>query len=307
MILDATEIIKRRAAAHYPGEWVAGRYRLGAPLGEGGAATVFRALDRANGRTVALKLLARGEPVDGWRARHLRREAAVAAALSHPSLARLLERGSADGRPFLVYEFLPGGSLAEALGRGNRRLPDVIRDLAAVAEGLAHLHERGWVHGDVKPGNVLYDGVGRPRLADFGLAGQAGQACRDDGPVIASPGYASPEQVAGAPLRPASDTYSLCMVLLAGLAGRPLRPAERPGGLPAALLPANTPAALQEVLRTGLSPAPEGRFANGRRLARALEECLGHALPGTRMGMTAAGRWMEAATSPQPVHLAAAA
>src|SRR3954454_20464634 len=138
------------------GDLIAGRYRLLETLGRGAMSAVWLAEDEELGRKVAVKTLAPSAD----RAR-FEREARAAAALSHPNIVSLYDYGEADGRPFMVLECLPNGSLEERLSDG-KALPDAEteRIAADVAAGLAHAHARHLVHRDLKPANILFDSEG---------------------------------------------------------------------------------------------------------------------------------------------------
>ncbi|MDQ5822449.1 MAG: serine/threonine protein kinase, partial [Actinomycetota bacterium] len=198
-------------------EVIRGRYRLEQALGDSGMSEVWLATDLELDRPVALKLLAGN--ADRQR---FEREARAAAALSHPNINQLFDFGEVDGRPYMVLEFLPGGTLEEQL-TDDRPLPDeqtaqIARDLA---DGLAHAHAHGLVHRDLKPANVLFDSEGRAKIADFGLAhmGDAG-TLTEAGTVLGTAAYISPEQAAGEPAGPASDVYSFGVILFRMLTGR---------------------------------------------------------------------------------------
>src|SRR5881227_272509 len=178
---------------------------------------VFLAEDLELGRRVALKLL--GPNADPVR---FEREARAAAALTHPNLNQLFDYGKVDGRPFMVLEYLPGGTLEDRL-RGDRPLPDdATRAIAAgLAAGLAHAHARGLVHRDLKPANVLFDDEGRAKVADFGIARLSGAGTLTEaGTLLGTAAYISPEQATGLPASPASDVYSFGVILYRLLAGR---------------------------------------------------------------------------------------
>src|SRR5919204_6021796 len=197
-------------------EVIAGRYRLDRPLGKGGMSQVWAAEDTELRRRVAIKLLA----PDADRAR-FDREARAAASLSHPNITQLYDYGDARGRPFMVLEYLPGGTLEDVLSDG-KPLPDatterITRDIAA---GLAHAHQNGVVHRDLKPGNVLFDAEGRAKVADFGIAHVLGSdSLTDEGTVMGTAAYISPEQVAGGPATPATDVYAFGVLLYRLLSG----------------------------------------------------------------------------------------
>jgi len=284
------------------------RFRLPERIAEGGVSTIYRVWDRQRRAHVALKLLPPGERADGWQARHLCREAEVARVLEHPSLARLLEAGETEGRPYLVYEYLPHGSLAQALSMGRLYLPGLMPALARVARGLAYMHSRGWVHADVKPGNILFGLSGRVCLIDFGLARAIGKSSVEGGQVIASAPYASPEQAAGQPLQPASDVYSLCAALYEAVTGLHVRASEllaegvgERGATVQRLLEVlcpELPGSVAEILVRGLAPSPGERYGDGAALAAALEACAVEPLPWLPMGLRARPAWMEEETLP---------
>ncbi len=198
------------------GETFAGRYRLLEPLGRGAMSAVWLAHDDELERRVAVKMLAPSAD----RAR-FEREARAVAALSHPNICALYDYGEAEGRPYMVLEYLPNGSLEDRLEAGLP-LPDgETREVATgIAEGLAHAHQRGLVHRDLKPANVLFDAEGRPKIADFGIArmGNAG-TLTEAGTVLGTASTISPEQAAGLPAGPASDVYSFGVILFRMLTG----------------------------------------------------------------------------------------
>src|SRR4051812_43500292 len=142
-----------------PNDVIAGRYELEYPLGRGGMSEVYCATDRELGRKVALKLLA----PDADTAR-FEREARAVASLGHPNITQLYDYGEDDGRPYMVLELVPGGTLEERLAdtKGKPLPDDAARMISAgIAAGLAHAHARGVIHRDLKPANVLFDEEGR--------------------------------------------------------------------------------------------------------------------------------------------------
>jgi serine/threonine-protein kinase len=199
------------------GEEIAGRYRLIEPLGRGATSSVWLAEDTELERRVAVKLLSPAAD----RAR-FEREARSAAALSHPNLCALYDYGESEGKPFMVLEYLPNGSLEERLAGGSPLADaDVARVAAEIAAGLAHAHGRGLVHRDLKPANVLFDSEGRAKIADFGIARMgADGTLTEAGTVLGTASYISPEQAGGKPAGPASDVYSFGVILFRMLTGR---------------------------------------------------------------------------------------
>lgn len=274
------------------GELIAGRYRLIETLGRGAMSTVWLAEDEELGRRVAVKTLI----PTADRAR-FDREARAAAALSHPNICSLYDYGEADGKPFMVLEYLPGGSLEERL-TGGKPLPDddALRISTEIAAGLAHAHERGLVHRDLKPANVLFDAEGRAKIADFGIARMGGGGTLTEaGTVLGTASYISPEQAAGRPASPASDVYSFGVILFRMLTGtlpfvstnamelvrmhRDDMPPAVSGVRP------DAPARLESVATAALAKDPADRPADGAGLMRELRGDAGDrtmiAAPGT--------------------------
>ncbi len=196
------------------------RYELGPLLGSGGMADVHRATDRLLDRQVAVKVLrdVAGDPAD--RARFTA-EARTLANLSHRGLVTVLDAGIDEQHPFLVMELVEGRSLSQALDDGPLGADETARIGAELAATLAHTHDRGVVHRDLKPGNVLLGSDRRVKLADFGIARLIGDTVRHTrtGTAIGTAAYLSPEQVRGEDVSTAVDVYSLGLVLLESLTG----------------------------------------------------------------------------------------
>ena len=201
----------------------ASRYVLGALLGRGGMADVYRAKDRTLGRDVAVKLMRERTTDTSERARFVA-EAQILARLNHPNLVTILDAGISDEHPFLVLELVLGSSLSAALKQSGRGLPaDRVRHIGAqIAAALAHSHAAGIVHRDVKPGNILLGTGGRALLTDFGISrlldGHAQHT--QTGFTIGTASYMAPEQVHGDDLTPAVDLYALGLVMLEACTGR---------------------------------------------------------------------------------------
>src|SRR3954452_15742966 len=199
---------------------IGGRYEIEQLLGRGGMSEVYCATDKELGRRVAIKLLA----PDADTAR-FEREARAVASLAHPNIVQLYDYGQDEGRPYMVLEYVPGGTLEERLAAAKGKpLPDAEAQAiaAGVAAGLAHAHARGVVHRDLKPANVLFDEEGRPKLADFGIARMAAGegTLTEAGTVLGTAAYISPEQASGAPATAASDVYSFGVMLYRMVTGR---------------------------------------------------------------------------------------
>ena len=176
-------------------------------------------------RPVAVKVLGGALAGDGRAAERLRREARAAARLDHPNIARVLDLGEHDGRPYLVMELLEGESLAGRIDRAGPMAPgEAARVVAAVADALQAAHRAGVVHRDVKPGNVFLTAEGEVKVLDFGIASAAGEADLTTGDLLGTAAYLAPERALGRPATPAADLYSLGVVLYELLAGR--RPFE---------------------------------------------------------------------------------
>lgn len=205
------------------GRIVDGRYRLGSTLGSGGMAVVHRAWDLRLQRAVAVKLFVpNADPVA-----HLRfhEEARTLAGLSHPGLLAVYDAGADGDRPYLVMQLVEGGNLRQRLEDGPLPAGEVRALGARLADTLAHVHDHGVIHRDVKPPNVLLDALldelGRPYLADFGIA-RLVEASRitATGQFIGTAAYLAPEQVLGQDGGPPIDVYALGLVLLECLTGR---------------------------------------------------------------------------------------
>ena len=205
---------------------LAGRYRLGARLGQGASAEVREAVDLRTGNTVAVKLISLPRDLPEtqrkeWLQR-LQREADLARRLDHPDIVAVIEVGLQAGGAWLAMERVRGVDLSRYTQR-HLLLPEtlVLRIGARVAAALAHAHANGIVHRDLKPANVLVNlADGQVKLADFGVARDEDASATRTGMTLGTPAYMAPEQLAGAPASAASDTYALGVMLFELLAGR---------------------------------------------------------------------------------------
>ena len=205
------------------GRVLGARYRLLAPVGSGASATVYQADDVQLKRTIAVKLLHPALAADPTFLKRFRAEAQSAASLSHPNVMTVFDWGEDQGTPYLILEYLAGGSLRAMLDVGRRLTPSqaLMVGLEA-ARGLDYAHKRGVVHRDIKPANLLFGDDGRLRIADFGLARAISEASwtEPDGVMLGTARYASPEQATGQPLDGRSDVYSLALSLIESVTGQ---------------------------------------------------------------------------------------
>jgi serine/threonine-protein kinase len=204
------------------GRVLGGRYRLLAPLGAGSSAEVYLADDVRLRRQVAVKLLRTGLADDPSFLRRFRAEAQAAAALNHPHIVAVFDWSDEDDTPYLVTEYLSGGSLRSMLDAGHRLTQSqaLVVGLEA-AWALDHAHRQGFVHRDVKPANLLFGDDARLRIADFGLARAIAEAAwtEPQGAVLGTARYASPEQALGQSVDGRSDIYALALVMVEAVTG----------------------------------------------------------------------------------------
>src|SRR5438874_379585 len=218
----ATESTRSTAAATTEmgvGSIATGRYRLERPLGHGGMASVYEARDTGLDRAVAVKVLAENLAGDEELRTRFLREARLAARLSHPNVVNVFDAGEDEGRPYIVMELVEGATLA---GRGPVPAEEARGLALQAARGLAHAHQAGLVHRDIKPGNLLLRRDGTLKIADFGIARAAETtALTQAGTVLGTAAYLAPEQALGEEVTAAADVYSLGAVLYELLTGRP--------------------------------------------------------------------------------------
>ena len=260
------------------------RYRIERPLGSGGMADVYLAMDLRHDRPVALKVL-KPELAAMVGAERFLAEIRTTARLQHPHILPLHDSGDADGLLFYVMPFVDGESLRDRLDR-ERQLPvdDAVRIAKQLAEALDYAHRQGVVHRDLKPANVLMV-EGNPVLADFGIALAVGAAgggrLTETGLSLGTPHYMSPEQATGdGHVGPASDVYALGCVLFEMLSGSPPFVAGTAQAVLGKILTEPVPSVLRErpavaenvdaVIRTALQKVPADRFRSGADFAAAL-------------------------------------
>lgn len=267
------------------------RYTNVEHVARGGMGDVFRATDTTLGRTVAVKVLSERYADDVGVKRRFKNEALAAARVSSaPSTVTIFDVGESDGQPFIVMEFLEGGSLEQRLRRGRPDPADVVRWLEQAAAALDAGHTEGVVHRDVKPGNLLLDGRENVHVADFGVASAVGlDSLTMTGMVLGTAGYLSPEQAQGHRATPASDRYGLAVVAWELLTGTRPFETESPTAEAAAHVNAPIPAISEEGLPPELDPVfkralakdPDTRYNSAADFVAALREALRHAAGAT--------------------------
>jgi hypothetical protein len=267
--MDATTQVSAGASGP-AGELVLGRYRLGARLGSGGFGTVFAARDERLGRPVAVKVI----PSSGPAPERGAREALAVARLDHPGIVAVFDAGEAPEARYLVSELVEGHTLDRLEADGALSDRDVLRIGLTLAEALAHARDRGVIHRDVKPQNVIVphdrdDARAAAKLTDFGIAHLAGdESLTRTGDVVGTLAYMAPEQAAGQRIDDRADLYALALVLYEALAGSnpvragsPAATARRVGSVLPPLQRArpDLPAPLCAALDRALLPGVEAR------------------------------------------------
>jgi eukaryotic-like serine/threonine-protein kinase len=203
------------------GEVVADRYELEELVGTGGMSSVFRARDRLLERSVALKILHEHYVADPEYVERFRREARAVAQLAHPNIVTVIDRGEQEGRQFIVFEYVDGENLKEVVNReGALPVREAIELALQVARALGYAHERGIVHRDVKPQNVILNEEGRAKVTDFGIARSLDvDGVTQTGTVLGTSDYIAPEQAQGQEVDAQTDVYSLGVVIYELLTG----------------------------------------------------------------------------------------
>ncbi|MDT7846627.1 serine/threonine-protein kinase [Streptomyces justiciae] len=280
-----TQVVPQQTAPQQDpgaGRLIAGRYRLLAKLGHGGMGTVWRAKDETVDREVAVKEprvpdhLPERERANAFE--RMRREARAAARLDHPAVVNVHDVAVVDGQPWIVMELVQGRSLGDALQEGTLGAREAARIGLEVLAALEAAHAAGILHRDVKPDNVLLGRHDRVVLTDFGIAQIEGEtSLTDTGGFVGSPEYIAPERVLGQRPGPASDLWSLGVVLYAATEGvSPFRRSNTPATLQSVLnatpaAPASASGPLAEVI-AGLLQKEPGRRPNAAQVRTQLEK-----------------------------------
>ncbi|MGH3079668.1 MAG: protein kinase domain-containing protein [Gaiellaceae bacterium] len=268
------------------GDVIAGRYELVELIGRGGMSSVWKADDRLLDRTVAIKVLHEQFTHDEEYVERFRREARSVAQLSHPNIVTVIDRGEEDGRQYIVFEYLEGENLKQVI---ERRGPLPVRDALLLtlqmARALSFAHDRGLIHRDVKPQNVLMNEEGQAKMTDFGIARSVDvEGVTITGTVLGTSEYIAPEQARGQRVDALTDVYSLGVVLYELLTGGvpfhgenfvaiALRHVNEP---PPSVLERrpDCPPRVGMAIERAMAKRPEDRFGSMEELVAELEACL---------------------------------
>ena len=259
-----------------------GRYRIMRKLGAGGMANVYLAEDQELGRRVAIKILNDRHAGDDQFVARFRNEAKNAASLSHPNIVSIYDRGEAEGTYYIAMEYLDGKSLKELiLERGPAPVSVAVDYARQILAALRFAHRNGLVHRDIKPHNVLVDGEGHVKVTDFGIARAGASQMTEEGSIIGTAQYLSPEQARGTQVDQTSDLYSLGIVLYEMLTGAVPFTGDSPveiamkhlSATPEALSTqrADIPHALDMVVLRALAKDPTARYPSADEMDADLE------------------------------------
>jgi len=293
-------------------------YEILSELARGGMGIVYRARQRNPGRVVALKMILPAHTSSAGAVARFRAEAEAAASLDHAGILPVYAVGEKDGAPFYSMKFAEGGSLVARIAAFRDKPRECAELIAKLARATAHAHERGILHRDLKPGNVLFDATDKPFVSDFGLAKWLERECdlTQTLAILGTPHYMAPEQTADShSITPAADIYSLGAILFHLLTGRvPFRgenaldvlrqAAERPAPRPRALN-RKVPADLETICLKCLEKNPVARYSSGTALADDLERFLASRTILARRANPITHAWRWARRSPSIASLSA--
>jgi beta-lactam-binding protein with PASTA domain/tRNA A-37 threonylcarbamoyl transferase component Bud32 len=277
-----------------------GRYRILKRIGSGGMADVYLAEDEVLGRRVAIKILNERHAGDDQFIERFRREAQSAAALSHPNVVAIYDRGEAEGTYYIAMELLDGRNLKELIVARGPAPPKIVVEYARqILAALAYSHRHTIVHRDIKPHNVVVDGDGRVKVTDFGIARGGASQMTEVGSIVGTAQYLSPEQARGEPVDPRSDLYSLGIVMYELLTGSVPFTGDSPVEIamkhlsatapPPSEVREGVPRELDLVVMRALAKDPDDRYASAEEMDADLERI--------QRGLGVSPRTTEAATA----------
>lgn len=248
-------------------------------IGEGGMAQVYLATQNAFKRQVAIKVLAPAYASDMEFAQRFLREAEIVASLSHPNIIPVYDFGQRAGTFYMVMEYLPGGDLAQWIERGLEE-QEVLQITSDMASALHFAHEKGYIHRDVKPGNIMFRENSSAVLTDFGIARQVNASSQVTvaGAILGTPKYMSPEQLQGHAIDGRSDIYALGVMFYEMLTRKP--PYEDPEFMALAMKHLKSPiprlpvafSRYQRFLEKMMAKTPEQRFRNGLEIVKLVQQ-----------------------------------
>ena len=263
-----------------------GRYKIQGELGRGAMGIVYKAEDPNLDRMVALKTIILDEDAEGAKEykKRFMLEAKAAGKLNHPSIVTTFDYGEEDGLAYLAMELLEGTDLRSRLQKEAIPAVEALEIVRQVADGLGYAHARGVVHRDIKPGNIMLNGGGQPKLMDFGLARmRMADHKTSTGMVLGTPRYMSPEQISGLPVDQRSDIFSLGIVLYEMLSGTRLFAGEnmeqvqhlitQTDHVPPTRQVPGLPPMVDFVVARALKKDPAVRYQDARELAADLATC----------------------------------
>jgi eukaryotic-like serine/threonine-protein kinase len=293
-------------------EVIAGRYELLELVGRGGMSTVWKAQDRLLDRTVAIKVLHEQFTQDEEYVERFRREARSVAQLSHPNIVTVIDRGEDGGRQYIVFEYVAGWNLKQVIERqGPLPIRDALLLALQMARALGFAHDRGLIHRDVKPQNVLLNEDGQAKMTDFGIALSVDvDGVTITGTVLGTSEYIAPEQARGQRVDALTDVYSLGVVLYELLAGGvpfhgenfvavALRHVNEP---PPDVLDRrpDCPPRVAMAIERAMAKRPEDRFQSMDELVSELEACLADLDPSSEEATMISRRPVRPARQPRP-------
>lgn len=256
-------------------------YTILGKVAQGAMGHIYRGRHATLEREVAIKFMDPGLVSDATCMERFLREARILASINHPNIVNVFDLGTtAEGQPYMVMEFVSGISLADRLRQGPIELPDVGRIVSQLLSALSTLHTAKIVHRDIKPSNVMLAEGRTPKLLDFGIARATSLASMTNmGKTIGTPNYMSPEQAQGKPVGPASDLYSLGVVLYELLMGIPPFRADNPLSVlmmhiesPIPTLPTSIPSRIRTVVARAMEKSPSRRYSSAEEMLQAVQQ-----------------------------------